>query len=312
MKETYVIHVTKKCNMNCLYCYEQDKSSEYTFDEIKINIDNIFNSLDEKVVIEFLGGEPMLSFDLIQQAFYYMEENYNNYINGYIITTNGTIINQEIIDFLKNNKKRIYFTISLDGDKFSNQLRLIGDYNSYDTVVDNVKKLLRNRCPVSIHMVTHNLNISWLESNIIHLYSLGIRNIGIGTVESTMEIDDSYWRIFKSEIRKVSSFAKSHNDLHIDLLDGLKPKNDVRTYYKDKDGKTVFEDYGRAKNDINLGNVKKYESSGGKASDKIYNIREYAYKYHQGDKIYLIKEINEKLIAIEAYLDKNGGFKNGY
>ena len=33
--ETYVIHVTKECNMNCLYCYEKDKTSTYTWEEVK-------------------------------------------------------------------------------------------------------------------------------------------------------------------------------------------------------------------------------------------------------------------------------------
>ena len=33
--ETYVIHTTKKCNADCLYCYEQDKTSLYTWPEIE-------------------------------------------------------------------------------------------------------------------------------------------------------------------------------------------------------------------------------------------------------------------------------------
>lgn len=51
MLERYVIHTTKICNMNCTYCYEQDKTSTYTWDEIKGVLDGIVaNSVEKNVV----------------------------------------------------------------------------------------------------------------------------------------------------------------------------------------------------------------------------------------------------------------------
>jgi sulfatase maturation enzyme AslB (radical SAM superfamily) len=186
--ERYVIHVTKRCQCLCIYCYEQDKTSEYTWEEIKELIDNIIKyNKDKEFQIEYLGGEPLLAFDLIKQATAYLESFKEIKVNNYAITTNGTILTDEITEWLKQNPK-VSWLASLDGTKFMNQLRIFKDskINTYDIVIENCKKALKelgsNR--IGIHMVTHPYNIAFLSKGIENLYNIGIRNIGVGTVES--------------------------------------------------------------------------------------------------------------------------------
>ncbi len=290
MIDTYVLHVTKECNMNCLYCYEQDKTSIYTWEEIKDTIDLIFENLeDEKINIEFLGGEPMLAFDYIKNTYDYIEENYKGRVNGYVITTNGTIVTNDLIGFLKKNQE-ILFAISMDGNKFANQLRVIknpyGDYNSYDTVVKNIKKLQENDINnINIHIVTHPYNIAFMSDSIKHLYELGIKSVGIGTIESTMDLTEDYIFRFMEEIKKVSSFVKENSDLQIGLFNGVKPLEDVRTYFKDSTGKTIVENYGRSKNTMETDEVSRMDKQD-KTSMIIYKLRKFAYDYHNG----LLKE----------------------
>lgn len=306
MCEIYVIHVTKKCNMNCLYCYEKDKTSEYSWEEIKFTIDSIFKNIgNNKVLIEFLGGEPMLNWEGLKLAYLYMKENYIKNIISYAITTNGTIMNQEIADFLKN-QKNLSFAISLDGNKFSNQLRIINDYNSYDLVVKNIKFLQFNKIEnISVHMVTHMYNIACMSDNVEHLYKLGIKNIGIGTIESTMVIDSEYKNMFIREIMKVSNFINKYKDLNIDLFNGIKPKEDIRTYIKDHTGKLIFESYGRLKEDVTTKENSNWvvEKSFSDKSDEIYNLREFAYNYHSNPLITLMNYIIKKVSIIETRLN---------
>jgi len=94
--ETYVVHVTKQCNCRCVYCYEKDKYSTYTWEEVKELIDNIVK-YNRRFNIEFLGGEPLLAFDLIKKSVDYLESMNDIEVEQYVITTNGTILTDEMI-----------------------------------------------------------------------------------------------------------------------------------------------------------------------------------------------------------------------
>lgn len=286
--ERYVIHVTKKCNLDCLYCYEKDKISEYTWKEIKNLIDNIVKlSPSNTFGIEFLGGEPMLEWGLIRRSYEYLESMEGLDVIDYIITTNGTIVTDDIIDYLAINPK-LNMAISLDGHMHSNQLRVFKEdgKNSYFTVMENIKRLLDNNIQFGIHMVTHPYNVGFLADSIIHLYNRGIKKIDIGTIESTMKIDDAYCKRFIKELDYISKkiVDNSLTGLSIGLFNWLKPYEDVRSYIKDPDtGKVIAESYGRNGNDITHSG--EYEvnrcSQKDEISEMIYHIRETVYYNHQ-------------------------------
>lgn len=69
--------VTEDCNLRCTYCYQHNKSKrKMSFETGKKCIDTLFaedeanstyiNSQDaEIIVLDFIGGEPMLEIELI-------------------------------------------------------------------------------------------------------------------------------------------------------------------------------------------------------------------------------------------------------
>lgn len=286
--ERYVIHVTKECNCDCLYCYEQDKTSTYTWEEVKELIDKILKyRTSDEFGIEFLGGEPMLRWDLIRKSYEYLEGIKEVDIIDYVITTNGTIMNEEIADYLSKNKK-IRFAVSMDGHKWSNQLRVFKESrkNTYDKVMENINFLKRYGVESSIHITSHLYNIGFLSESIDHLYKQGIRSIDVGTVESTMKIDKEYCDRFIKELDLVSQkiIDGTYHDLQIGLFNWLKPHDDVRSYIKDpKTGKVIAESYGRSGEDIT--HSKDYEvvrcDYKDDVSEMIYHIRKTVYDNHQ-------------------------------
>lgn len=286
--ERYVIHVTKECNCDCLYCYEKDKTSKYTWDEIKEFIDNIIKfRTSNEFGIEFLGGEPMLAWDYIRKSYEYLEANPEVNIPSYIITTNGTIIDEESADYISKNKKFV-FAISLDGHLHANQLRVFKNSrkNTYDTVMNTIEFLRKYGVEACIHMVTHPYNVAYISDSIEHLYRKGIRNIDIGTVESTILIDEDYCNRFIKELDIVSQKIVSgeYKDLRIGLFEWLKPYTDIRTYIKDpKTGKTIGESYGRSGDDVTSTNnyaIQKCTEKS-KISEMIYFIRKTVYDNHK-------------------------------
>jgi hypothetical protein len=120
-----------------------------------------------------------------------------------------------------------------------------------------MKRLLANpktKDKISTHLITTPYNIGSLYDNISHFYDMGVRLIGVGTVESTMQIGQEYIQRYLKEMAKVSTkFSEGgFEGLYIDTLhsDYEIRLNDRRHYIYDSSGKIIAETYGRAEDDI--------------------------------------------------------------
>jgi uncharacterized protein len=91
-------------------------------------------------VIGFYGGEPLLSFDLIKQAVMYARELYSGKML-FTLTTNGTLLSGEVVDFLAENEFAI--TITLNGPQSEHdRLRVFPDGSgSFGIISGNLLKL---------------------------------------------------------------------------------------------------------------------------------------------------------------------------
>jgi uncharacterized protein len=91
-----------------------------TESDTRIIIDNIFDYLQKnKILIFKLGivgaGEPLLNFDTTRFIIEYTKSvDVDKNVLFYTIT-NGTLINEEMLNFFYNNKQRITLNFSLDG-----------------------------------------------------------------------------------------------------------------------------------------------------------------------------------------------------
>lgn len=117
-----ILQVTQSCNLRCNYCiysggYKQRTHSQKQmgFDIARKAVDYLFmHSRDtDRVVISFYGGEPLLNFDLIKEVIKYVETEYFGKTVQYNLTTNGTLLSEEIIDYVVSKDISIMF--SLDG-----------------------------------------------------------------------------------------------------------------------------------------------------------------------------------------------------
>ena len=147
-----VLQVTQKCNFACRYCHNihsrsarfLSQRSDMSWDVAKRSIDFLINhSQDsESVDIYFYGGEPLLNFYLIKRVVEYAEMRINTKKVTYHITTNASLLTEEIAIFLETYRFKV--AISLDGDnerqnwarKFAN-----GDA-TFDVVWKNVQMIL--------------------------------------------------------------------------------------------------------------------------------------------------------------------------
>lgn len=107
--------------------------------------------------IGFYGGEPLLQFDLMCRIIEYAEERMRGRPLTFNMTTNGSLLNNKIIEYLEAHKVRTL--ISLDGPKEINDKNRVFKNGSgtYETVINNIKHIKENHPSyfnnVSINMV---------------------------------------------------------------------------------------------------------------------------------------------------------------
>lgn len=103
-----VVILSQMCNLSCSYCYAQEARSKDVLskDKLRTAIDYIFSNKSKKKHFSFIGGgEPTLTWNLLSWAITYIRSKDDGKQKSRIgVTTNGTLLNNEKIDFLyKNN-----------------------------------------------------------------------------------------------------------------------------------------------------------------------------------------------------------------
>jgi uncharacterized protein len=146
------LNITSKCNLSCSYCilggdYANHSGLEQknmTWDTARKAIDFFLSRARKNGVfrVDFFGGEPLLAFPLIKRVINYLKKEFlqRNQELKFSITSNGTIMNDRMVDFLAEHN--VLFQISIDGNKElhnSNRKFKGNNVGSFDTILKNLQ-----------------------------------------------------------------------------------------------------------------------------------------------------------------------------
>lgn len=164
--KTITFCVTEECNLRCKYCYMIGKNSFH-----RMNIETAKRAVDfflsqpyteEAVVWDFIGGEPTLEIDLIEQIVEYIQlqtfKLKHPWFTKYTISvgSNGLLYDSpQVQKFIMRHRSHLSFSITIDGNKEKHDLQRVrpDGSGSYDTVAQNVKLWLK-QFPNAITKVT--------------------------------------------------------------------------------------------------------------------------------------------------------------
>ncbi len=166
--EKITLQLTQECNLRCSYCvysgnYENRSHGRrsMTFDIAKQGIDFLHSHSKDrhKVNIGFYGGEPLLETDLLEECVEYAEKCFEEKGLTFTITTNGTLLNDSITEFLI--KHNFDVLISLDGPKeiHDNNRKLANGKGSFDLIIKNVRNI-KEKYPEFFKKINFNVVIS--------------------------------------------------------------------------------------------------------------------------------------------------------
>ena len=186
------LHVAHTCNLNCSYCFAsqgkyQGDRALMTFEVGKQAFDFLIaNSGTRKnLEVDFFGGEPLMNWEVVKQLVEYARsvEKQHNKNFRFTLTTNGVLLDDEIIDYL--NKEMCNVVLSLDGrqnvhDHFR---KYYNGKGSYEDIVPKFQRLVEKRGGKDYYMrgtFTHN-NVDFTE-DIFHMADLGFKELSMEPV----------------------------------------------------------------------------------------------------------------------------------
>ncbi|MGM9642509.1 MAG: thioether cross-link-forming SCIFF peptide maturase [Eubacteriales bacterium] len=186
------LHVAHTCNLNCSYCFASQgkyrgERAVMSFEVGKQAFDFLIanSGTRRNLEVDFFGGEPLMNWDVVKQLVAYArsieKEHGKNF--RFTLTTNGLLIDDEVIDFL--NREMSNVVLSLDGRREVHDL-FRKDYagnGSYDRIIPKFKRLVDARGGKNYYMrgtFTHN-NVDF-TNDIFHMADLGFTELSMEPV----------------------------------------------------------------------------------------------------------------------------------
>jgi uncharacterized protein len=204
------LHIAHDCNLACRYCFAGE--GEYRGERAIMSYEVGKQALDfliqnsgsrKNLEVDFFGGEPLMNFEVVKQLVSYgrKQEKLHNKKFRFTLTTNGILLNDDIIEFI--NREMSNVVLSIDGRKEVNDhMRPTRNgKGSYDLILPKFKRVAESRNQTNYYVrgtFTHyNLDFS---EDVKHLAEAGFKQI---SVEPVVAGKDESYAIRKEDLPKI-------------------------------------------------------------------------------------------------------------
>lgn len=186
------LHIAHDCNLACKYCFAEEgeyhgRRALMSFEVGKKALDFLIDNSGNRrnLEVDFFGGEPLMNWEVVKQLVKYgrsKEKEYNKNFR-FTLTTNGVLLNDEIMEFLNEEMSNV--VLSLDGRKEVNDAMrpFRNGKGSYDLIVPKFQKLAQSREQKNYYVrgtfTRNNLDFS---NDVIEFADLGFKQMSIEPV----------------------------------------------------------------------------------------------------------------------------------
>jgi uncharacterized protein len=239
-KESYIkalcLNIIHDCNLRCKYCFadegEYHGARKVMSAEVgKKAIDFVIEKSGPRknIEVDLFGGEPLMAFDTIKEIVEYakIQEKLHKKLIRFTMTTNATLLNDEIMKYMDENMGNI--VLSIDGRKSVNdkvRTRIDGS-GSYDRILPNIQKMVSMRDKSKAYYVRGTFtreNTDFYE-DVKHMADLGFKEISIEPVVLPNEHELS----LREEDLPV--IFEQYDKLYADMLQRHRDGNEFKFYH---------------------------------------------------------------------------------
>ena len=229
------LHIAHDCNLACKYCFAEEgeyhgRRALMSFEVGKKALDFLVANSGNRVNLEvdFFGGEPLMNWQVVKDLVAYGRslEEPNNKKFRFTLTTNGVLLDDEILEFA--NKEMANVVLSIDGRKEIHDLMRPnrGGFGSYDLIVPKFQRVAESRDQMNYYVrgtFTHN-NLDFAE-DVKHLADLGFQQISVEPVVAKPEDD---YAITEEDVPKL---LEEYDRLAVELLKRRKEGKGVNFFH---------------------------------------------------------------------------------
>ena len=203
LPRSVTFQVTDKCNLACKYCYQINKGSRrMSLKTAKKFIDLLLTGekgmdtyinpeTSPAIILDFIGGEPLLEIELIDQIVDYFRaksiELNSPWADKFMISlcSNGVLFKDPRVQrFLLKNLRRLSFSVTIDGNKeLHDSCRIFPNgEGSYDLAVEAAKSWMARGYYMGSKLTIAPENLQYLTDAFRHMISLGYYDINANCV----------------------------------------------------------------------------------------------------------------------------------
>ncbi len=188
--------LSQDCNMRCVYCFADQGAFRgkrgFMRPEVgRKTIDFLIekSGKSKRVGVVFFGGEPLLNMVGLKALVLYGNEKAKAADKEvrYSVSTNGTLLNEELIEYF--NRERINIQISIDGDADTQNVNrpLKNKRPSYPTVEGKSILFLgkTKQDQTSARTTITSNSVERAFDNILHILAMGFYSVHTETAEGT-------------------------------------------------------------------------------------------------------------------------------
>ncbi|MBU3143917.1 thioether cross-link-forming SCIFF peptide maturase [Clostridium sp. CF012] len=239
-KESYIkalcLNVIHDCNLRCKYCFADE--GEYHGARSVMPAEVGMKAIDfvieksgprKNIEVDLFGGEPLMAFDTIKEIVEHakVQEKLHNKSIRFTMTTNATLLNDEIMKYMDENMGNI--VLSIDGRKSVNdKVRVRADgTGSYDRILPNIKKMvdMRDKSKAYYARGTFTRENTDFFEDIKHMADLGFKEISIEPVVLPNE------HVLSLREEDLPIIFEQYDKLYKDMLQRHKDGNEFKFYH---------------------------------------------------------------------------------
>lgn len=236
LSRSVTFQVTDDCNLACTYCYQINKGKrKMSLDVAKKFIDILLNATPENcpyinpvvspfLIIDFIGGEPLLEVELMDQIMnYFLDQaitKMHPWADKYCITisSNGTLyFEPEVQRFLLKHRSHLSLSITIDGNKeLHDKCRLFHDGRpSYDLAVSAAQDWMNtNKGYMGSKITIAPANVEYLYEALVHMVDLGYEDIHANCVyEKGWELEHA--KELYNQMKRFADYLLDNDLTHI-------------------------------------------------------------------------------------------------
>ena len=181
--------------------------------------------------VNFFGGEPLMAFGLMRDLVAYADARAKEQRKAitYAVTTNGTLVTEEIVDFLKENRLRVILSVDGKAETHDIHRRTITGRGSFEKVEPALRTMKAAQLLPSVRMTLAPDVVDRLAENVFHFWGQGFTGIDVALVveaeweaEQVKSFEQRLFEVGESVAERVTAGEYVHLNLINDTISRIR------------------------------------------------------------------------------------------